>query len=225
MSWRDCAYLTRRTESSLTIEDDNAQSLLATLGLLEETKLKLDKKIQHVEANTALEAINLVSPFKVMKRATRIGGRIGRPEKAKERLMKPAPNVLFPIGEYGGKERSIFKAYNNEKRKFGNSGISVEIVKYRCSRGKELVICHIAKSMTLSPLWKGCAAAAAGSQGEICPDCGGKAYAKEQRAININELITDALKDLDIRDKQEPKGRERAIKQGQGLRGYRKRNT
>ena len=42
-----------------------------------------------------------------MRRSTRIGARIGRPEKAKERLMKPAPNMLFPIGENGGKERNI----------------------------------------------------------------------------------------------------------------------
>ena len=57
--------------------------------------------------------------------------------------MKPAPNVLFPIAEYGGKERSIFKAYNNEKKKFGNVGINIEIAKYRCISGRRYSACPL----------------------------------------------------------------------------------
>jgi len=37
----------------------------------------------------------------------RIGTRMGRPEKAAARKMKPPPHVLFPIGNYGGNQRLI----------------------------------------------------------------------------------------------------------------------
>ncbi|MEA2074977.1 MAG: DNA polymerase II large subunit [Euryarchaeota archaeon] len=48
------------------------------------------------------------------KAPTRIGMRMGRPEKSKERRMKPAPHSLFPLGEYGGKNRSLNEALKNE---------------------------------------------------------------------------------------------------------------
>ncbi len=44
------------------------------------------------------------------KGPTRIGMRMGRPEKSKERRMKPAPHSLFPVGEYGGKNRLLKEA-------------------------------------------------------------------------------------------------------------------
>ena len=39
-----------------------------------------------------------------------IGVRIGRPEKAAPRLMKPPVHVLFPVAEKGGITRDILKA-------------------------------------------------------------------------------------------------------------------
>ena len=40
----------------------------------------------------------------------RIGTRMGRPEKAAARKMRPPPHVLFPIGDYGGNQRLIRNA-------------------------------------------------------------------------------------------------------------------
>ncbi len=52
--------------------------------------------------------VNLMSSFMIMDKAgTFIGARMGRPEKAKERKMKGQPNVLFPVGEQGGRMRSV----------------------------------------------------------------------------------------------------------------------
>ena len=45
----------------------------------------------------------------------RIGTRMGRPEKAAERKMRPPPHVLFPIGNYGGNQRLIKNAADYEK--------------------------------------------------------------------------------------------------------------
>ena len=44
---------------------------------------------------------------------TTIGVRMGRPEKAYKRDMKPPSHGLFPIGNYGGTIRDIFKIIGN----------------------------------------------------------------------------------------------------------------
>jgi len=186
------------SDSNIRINGDDAQSLLASLGFADGAVLMMSQP-KYDESKTALENVNSVAPFKVMKRATRIGGRIGRPEKAKERLMKPSPHVLFPVGEYGGKERSITKAYNNEKKKFGNVGINVEIAKYRCTFGKEVLSLPYCKKHTcFARFERTCTSCGRVTDKQICPDCGGKAYAKELRQIYIIEMIENAMKAMGV---------------------------
>ncbi len=48
------------------------------------------------------------------KFSTSIGVRIGRPEKAAPRQMKPATHVLFPVSEKGGPTRDLLKASRTE---------------------------------------------------------------------------------------------------------------
>ena len=48
------------------------------------------------------------------KFSTSIGVRIGRPEKAAPRQMKPPTHVLFPISDKGGPTRDLLKASRNE---------------------------------------------------------------------------------------------------------------
>ena len=67
------------------------------------------------------------------KAPTRIGVRMGRPEKSKERRMTPAPHSIFPVGEYGGKSRLLKEAL---KKKV----IEVEIGMRRCNEcGNEFI--------------------------------------------------------------------------------------
>ena len=85
-------------DGNMIIAHDHAYALLKTL----KTPLKFD------DDSTTLEAINQVSPVKIMAKApTYLGARVGRPEKTKERKMKPAPHALFPIGTNGGNRRNI----------------------------------------------------------------------------------------------------------------------
>ena len=60
------------------------------------------------------------------KAPTRIGMRMGRPEKSKERRLQPAPHSIFPLGEYGGKNRSLKEALKGKV-------IEVEIGMRRCN--------------------------------------------------------------------------------------------
>jgi len=60
---------------------------------------------------SALAAVNEVAPFEVRERApTRIGNRMGRPEKSESRDLSPAVHTLFPIGEAGGSQRDVSEA-------------------------------------------------------------------------------------------------------------------
>jgi len=59
----------------------------------------------------AVAAVNDVAPFEVRERApTRVGNRMGRPEKSESRDLSPAVHTLFPIGEAGGSQRDVSEA-------------------------------------------------------------------------------------------------------------------
>jgi DNA polymerase II large subunit len=52
--------------------------------------------------------VSKLADLKIRPRSPfRIGTRMGRPEKAAARKMRPPPHVLFPIGNYGGNQRLI----------------------------------------------------------------------------------------------------------------------
>lgn len=58
-----------------------------------------------------LELVSALAGVEIRARAvTRIGARVARPEKAKERRMKPPPHVLFPVGHSGGPQRLVSEA-------------------------------------------------------------------------------------------------------------------
>ncbi len=63
------------------------------------------------EGEMPTEILTRISGVKIMdKNGTYIGARMGRPEKGKIRKLKGSPNVLFPVGEEGGKTRSFQNA-------------------------------------------------------------------------------------------------------------------
>ncbi len=63
------------------------------------------------DGDSALAAANEVAPYELRERApTRIGNRMGRPEKSESRDLSPAVHTLFPIGETGGSQRDVGKA-------------------------------------------------------------------------------------------------------------------
>ncbi|WP_050033508.1 DNA polymerase II large subunit [Halorubrum halophilum] len=63
------------------------------------------------DGENAVKAVNEVAPFEVRERApTRIGNRMGRPEKSESRDLSPAVHTLFPINEAGGPQRDVAEA-------------------------------------------------------------------------------------------------------------------
>ena len=100
------------------------------------------------DAKDGLELVSKLSGVKIMAKApTRIGARMGRPEKARERKMEPAPHVLFPLSTNGGSQRLVKEAARKGR-------IKVEVGIRRCSNekcGKRTILpyCPVCGSPTI----------------------------------------------------------------------------
>ncbi|MFZ0328374.1 MAG: DNA polymerase II large subunit [Nitrososphaeraceae archaeon] len=67
------------------------------------------------ETKNAIEFLSKISSVPLMpKFASSIAVRVGRPEKAAERKMKPPVHVLFPVGSKGGATRDLLKALKDQ---------------------------------------------------------------------------------------------------------------
>ena len=100
-------------EETLTVPD--AVPLVRSLGLtdtLEQTWETLSAEATAWDGgHNATKAVNEVAPFEIRERSpTRVGCRMGRPEKSEKRDLSPAVHTLFPIGETGGPQRNVAEA-------------------------------------------------------------------------------------------------------------------
>ena len=87
-------------ENKLLLSEDVKKALLKTL-----------QPSKEVEYTTVLETINRLSLVEIKdKSGTFVGSRMGRPEKAKMRKLTGSPHGLFPVGDEGGRLRSIQSA-------------------------------------------------------------------------------------------------------------------
>jgi len=149
-------------EDSKVIIDEYLPLLYPT-GVYDGVRLTLDEfthALEELPRKNALEFIQHVSPIRIRGKAgTYIGARMGRPEKARERKMKPAVHSLFPVAEYGGKERDIRVAAES-------NSIKVDIVNYECGKcgstifskcpqcGRKTVLRGVeAKNINMRDLW------------------------------------------------------------------------
>ncbi|MFH0817952.1 MAG: DNA polymerase II large subunit, partial [Candidatus Micrarchaeota archaeon] len=178
----------------VVIDPENAYTLLRCLGALKSRGISLENfNKEYLKEKPALETVNRLAGVKVMKKApTYIGARMGRPEKAKERLMKPAPNVLFPVGEVGGKIRSVLKAYKSASG--GHEGeISSEVARLRCpSCGKVGVVNKCQNCGVRAVPERTCVKCGRTGSGEVCP-CGAKTSTYDFRGVALKKMLDAAL--------------------------------
>ncbi|PSP79373.1 DNA polymerase II large subunit [Halobacteriales archaeon QS_1_68_20] len=102
-----------QTETELRVPEWRA--LVLQLGLtedLERTWEDLSPEAREwADGDNAVQAAEEVAPFRVRERApTRVGNRMGRPEKSEKRELSPAVHALFPLGEAGGDQRDVAEA-------------------------------------------------------------------------------------------------------------------
>jgi len=84
------------------------KALLVNLGFDINYSGEITIEYDFKSENDVLSVINKLSKFIIKDKAGEfIGSRMGRPEKAKLRRLTGSPNVLFPVGDEGGRLRSV----------------------------------------------------------------------------------------------------------------------
>lgn len=153
------------------VVDRYALPLLRGLGL--DIREGMIVEMAPLDGATAMAAVSAAMGVTVRPRAvTRIGSRMARPEKAKERRMKPPPHVLFPIGKHGGPQRLLDKAAENKS-------ISVEVGVRTCPD------CGNRSGISCS-----------------CPECGAHTVVREEpheMGLNLKEMLEEAS--INLREK------------------------
>ncbi len=146
-----------------------------------------------------VDTVTRLSGIKVKRRApTRIGGRMGRPEKSKERRMKPPPHVLFPLGSAGGKTRSVQDAASYSSDMGAPIGeIEVELGERVCSScGTKtfLIKCPDCGARTI-PLYH-CRMCKIQTNKAVCPRCKKPTTCVSPQLLDIKSLYQNALEEL-----------------------------
>ncbi|MBI4144276.1 DNA polymerase II large subunit [Candidatus Woesearchaeota archaeon] len=95
-------------ESKVVVDVNHSVGLIAALGL--DCK-SVNDVLQVVDKNVSQDVFSIVKlvcsvPLRD-KSGTFVGARMGRPEKAKMRKLDGSPHMLFPVGEQGGRMRSL----------------------------------------------------------------------------------------------------------------------
>lgn len=123
----------REPEERLVGEPTSSDALVATLGLRPaDGRLVRDVPLGSEIPPDPLAYVSELSGVRIMGRGpSRIGARVGRPEKAHQRSMEPNVHGLFPVGESGGPSRSVAEAV---RRTMADGAVSVTLGVRSCSR-------------------------------------------------------------------------------------------
>ncbi len=163
-----------RGEGILRGEEELSQALVAGLGLVPgQHGLVRVAPVEPVDIEP-LTYVSRLAGVKIPARSpSRIGARVGRPEKARQRKMSPNVHVLFPVGDAGGAQRSIPEAVRQSQ----GHGLPTQLGVRECGQ------CH------RTTVWSRCA-------------CGGHTRATGHvttQELSIATLWAQALERLDLR--------------------------
>jgi len=141
------------------------------------------------------------------KFSTSIGVRIGRPEKAAPRLMRPPVHVLFPVGEKGGITRDLLKASNNQN-------FYTNINNRACQKCKEpsiSILCQNCGSKTSVNYT--CRKCRSQSESSYCTKCKRNCSANLYQEFPLKKKLIFAQEKLGIRAREPFKGVKELISQ------------
>jgi len=199
------------TIENIVIERKNAFSLLVNLGFdfefinnLKENhninnEIAVKIKVIDSEENKekpVLEILNQFSKYVVKDKAgSFIGTRMGRPEKAKLRKLIGSPSALFPVGEEGGKFRSVNAT---EEGGFVHAEFPIYFCQ-KCSRETIYYKCECCGEITKTMHY--CKICHQKFEAKICPEHKiGQRYCSKK--VDMREMIKTSLKMLGL-EKQE----------------------
>jgi DNA polymerase II large subunit len=183
---------------------DQTGPLIRCLGL-DNSLLRINKVLAD-DFPDQIDLVQHLGKLTIRNRAPyRIGCRMGRPEKSNRREMKPAPNVLFPIGSAGGKKRSLIEAKNYSRSFKENIGtFEVEIANRACVQCGAVTfknICSQCGGITRPKLH--CPVCAVETNSETCPKCDQETISSNMLLINFKDEYLRAFENIGERDNLE----------------------
>ncbi len=167
---------------------------------------KLKEKAPMPDTDNMVDATNILSGFKVFPRApSRIGARMGRPEKSDLRKMSPAAQVLFPISNAGGLTRNLvsaseYSASINEKV----GEIEVELGRRECpSCRKETYFWRCDCGEYTSPKLFCLRCKIDVRDAGTCPKCGRRSTSTATVKLDFRSLYKQAFENIGEREKMD----------------------
>ncbi|MDH3192145.1 MAG: DNA polymerase II large subunit [Nitrosopumilus sp.] len=157
---------------------------------------------------SVIKIISESSGLKIRNKfSTSIGVRIGRPEKAAPRLMKPPTHILFPIGDKGGPTRDLLKA-SRQKNFFTN------IFNRYCSICNEPSIgIKCSKCGTKTTINYRCTKCRDTLDNPYCKKCKRKALSHSHKAFPLKARLVTAQEKMGLRAQEPFKGVKELINQ------------
>ncbi|XWY80655.1 DNA polymerase II large subunit [Halorubrum sp. AS12] len=161
----------------------------------------------YADGENAVRAVNEVAPFEVRERApTRIGNRMGRPEKSESRDLSPAVHTLFPINEAGGPQRDVAEAANvmDDTGHRGRHELQVsDRVCPDCGEHTYAAICPDCETHT-EPHYEcnDCGTVCEPDEaGRVeCPNCEWEVTAASYQEVDVNDAYRSALETVGERE-------------------------
>ena len=151
--------------------------------------------------DTVLEILSNTSGIQIRpKSSCFVGVRIGRPEKAAARQMKPPTHILFPIGHNGGYTRDLLKAAKNEN-------FFTNISNRHCSKCNQPSIginCSLCGAKTAITYY--CQNCRCVVDEKECPTCKRKAQTHTHKAFPLKARLMLAQGNMEIRAREPFKG-------------------
>jgi DNA polymerase II large subunit len=170
--------------NKITIKNDEAHIFALCLGVhVPKQQIDFSKSV--------FESMQKFTGIPIREKAPSfVGARMGRPEKAKRREMRPLVHALFPVGLAGGSRRNLTEAANK-------GAIEVDLVRRRCLECNEITfITRCARCGSETLLEKFCPQCGRGLKEDICPVCKVSTRSYEKQQINLRDLMNTASRKL-----------------------------
>lgn len=184
----------RITGNQIIIDNNEAHALATCLGVNSSTS-KPDI------AMPPLEAIKHLSDITVRWKApTTIGARMGRPEKARRREMRPRVHLLFPVGLAGGSQRNLVVAAQK-------GPVYVDLVKRRCRTCQMPTVrvkCPLCDVETV--LENFCPRCGKRVDEDVCPNCKISAHGFQRQKLDLKTMLDEACNQLGVKEPEVIKG-------------------
>lgn len=183
----------RRGEKGWLVEGEDAEALKRTL--------RLGEKFEVTGWEDTLSFLSKCAGVEIKRKSSAfVGVRVGRPEKAVIRKMKPPVHVIFPVGEQGGSKRDLVEAASK-----GNLFVDlIHAVCENCGTPSTSASCPNCGSAV--HLIKSCPNCGRSFKGEVCPICRLSGVPYKTTVYPIKEVLKRAEERLGVKVSSPLKG-------------------